>query len=65
MIEWIELEWEESEKPQGQAGDNGSVIFALDLKRQAVWFTHRFEVNSLPRRVGRKPQGKRRNQLNK
>ena len=42
----------------------GSILFALTPIRQVAWFTHRFKVNRLPRKVGTKFQGKRRIQLN-
>ena len=44
--------------------EKGSILFALTPIRQVAWFIHRFKVNSLPRKVGRKFQGKRRIQLN-
>ena len=48
---------------QRQAGDKGSILFALNPMGQMAWFTHRSEVNSFPREAGRKFQGKRRSQL--
>ena len=44
--------------------NKGSILFALTPIRQVAWFTHRFKVNRLPRKVGTKFQGKRRIQLN-
>lgn len=46
------------------AREKSSILFALTPIRQVAWFIHRFKVNSLLRKVGRKFQGKRRTQLN-